>query len=483
MILVYGKMKHRLKVANYTLTIFLVYSLSVACQEQVRTSSNTVGTIYNTSDATDGYVLFTVHNKTYLINNCGEVVHQWSSNYSSGKSVYLLENGNLLRAAEVPNQEDVIIPGIGGRVELFDWEGNLLWEYLYSSSTYSQHHEVYPMPNGNILVLAVTVLEEDEARELGRKIVTPPHRQLYNEQVLELKPKGSNQAEVVWEWNVKDHLVQEVDPNGKNFGKVADHPRRLDINYLGSSSAGANWLHINSMQYDETRDQIVLCSRHLNEIYIIDHSTSTEEAAGSTGGNHGFGGDFLYRWGNPMVYGQGSAQDQMLYGPHAAHWVPGDGKHSGNIIIFNNGVHRKPEFSQVYILNPSGESGAFQINQATFGPETPHYIYQAPNPTDFYSEFLSNAQVLPNGHLFICAGEQGHFFEIDENEKIVWEYINPVGASEILRQGAHPDSTSTNVFRAKKYPADYVAFKSRTLTPGSPIEKSPNLRDIYNCSQ
>ena len=475
------KMNNRQLIFHFTLAIILIQTISLACQERVQRSTNTLGTIFNTPQATDGYVLFTVHNKTYLINNCGEVVKEWVSEYASGKAVYLLENGNLLRAAEVPNQDKIIIPGIGGRVELFDWEGNLIWEYNYSASGYSQHHDIYPMPNGNVLLLAVTVMEEEEARGLGRRLLTPPHRQLYNEQILELKPVGANQADIVWEWNIKDHLVQNADPGKKNYGVPADYPQKLDVNYHGSSSGSANWLHINSMQYDELRDQIVLCSRHLNEIYIIDHSTTTEEAATGRGGNHQMGGDFLYRWGNPAVYGQGTPADQKLFGPHAAHWIGGENHHSGKIIIFNNGVHRSPKFSEVDIIKPPvDESGNF-LREYPYGPMEPEYIYKAPVPTDFYSEFLSNAQVLNSGNILICAGEQGQFFEIDEKGQVVWEYINPVGASEILRQGDDPGETGNNVFRATRYSAEYQAFKGRQLVPGPPIEIDPDLSGMYNC--
>jgi hypothetical protein len=87
-------------------------------------AQNTVGLLLNKGNAIDGYTLFSVHNKTYLINNDGKIVNQWSSNYSIGQSVYLLENGDLLRAAEVPGKNRFTMPSVGGRAELFDWDGN-----------------------------------------------------------------------------------------------------------------------------------------------------------------------------------------------------------------------------------------------------------------------------------------------------------------------------------------------------------------------
>ena len=59
--------------------------------------------------------------ETYLINNCGQVVHQWTSTRTPAASVYLLENGNLLRTGKVPN-EHIQFGGVGGAIELYDWE-------------------------------------------------------------------------------------------------------------------------------------------------------------------------------------------------------------------------------------------------------------------------------------------------------------------------------------------------------------------------
>ena len=60
-------------------------------------------------------------------------------------------------------------------------------------------------------------------------------------------------------------------------------------------------MHCNGLDYNSALDQIALSCRGMNEVYIIDHSTTTEEAVGHTGGNAGKGGDILYRWGNPSV--------------------------------------------------------------------------------------------------------------------------------------------------------------------------------------
>jgi len=442
-------------------------------------AQNTIGVLSNSEKSFNGYTLFTAQTETYLINNCGEVINQWSSEYQSGKSVYLLKNGNLLRAAKFDNS-NINFGGVGGRIELFDWEGNLTWEYNYSTDQFRQHHDIFPLPNGNILMLAVTVVNKTNAIQLGRNPANLPEDELYNEQILELEPIGTNSANVVWEWNIIDHLIQDFDNSKDNFGVISENPQLIDINFLGLSNGNANWLHVNSIQYNAQLDQIILSTRHFNEIYIIDHSTTTLEASTHLGGIYGKGGDILYRWGNPITYKQGTNTDQKLYGQHYPHWIPQGFTDEDKIILFNNGFNRDTQFSEVNILNPPTDSpGFYSYNANTaFGPENPFYIYTNPVTTDFYSPILSSAQRLQNGNTLICEGTSGHFFEIDSNNTIVWQYINPAGASGIMSQGDNPDFSANSIFRVKKYAPEYAAFNGKDLTPGLPIEINP---DLSNC--
>ena len=92
------------------------------------------------------------------------------------------------------------------------------------------------------------------------------------------------------------HLIQDVDSTLPNFGNVKENSQLMDINYgtIGSINGyNGDWMHINSIDYNPILDQIVISSRNTNEFYIIDHSTSTEESSGHSGGNYGKGGDFL----------------------------------------------------------------------------------------------------------------------------------------------------------------------------------------------
>ena len=438
---------------------------------------NTLGTLKNDLGTYDGYTLFSPNfsTETYLIDNCGRVVHQWTSTYRPGVSVYLLENGNLLRTGG--RDEAVILVGAkGGQIELFDWDGNLIWEYTYLSDQVSQHHDVFPLPNGNILMLAVSLMTQAEAVQAGRdpsKLVG----NLYNEQILELEPVGANQANIVWEWNVKDHFIQDFDATKDNFGVVKDNSELLDINFGITSGGLANWLHVNSINYNASLDQIILSAKNMSEIYIIDHSTNTAEAASHTGGTYGRGGDFLYRWGNPEAYDHGTSSDKMLYGQHYPHWIPDGLNDGGKIMIYNNGPGR--DFSSLDIIVPEESApGVYNFDQTNgFLPSVAEWSYVDPtDPESFYSPILSSGQRLPNGNTLICEGSSGHFFEIDEEENIVWEYVNPENADGIAAQGDTPPQNF--VFRAERFGTDYSAFIGRDLSPGDPIELNFNIDTI-----
>ncbi len=446
---------------------------------QFSNAQNTVGTIAVTNDVYDGYTLFSSFKKTFLINNCGQVVNEWTSDFPPGNAVYLLPNGNLLRAGRENDKSDIIFGGQGGIVELYNWEGVRIWSYSFNSNQERQHHDVYPMPNGNILVLIAESWSKQQAIEHGRDPSKITEERLYNEKIIEVKPIGSNQFDLVWEWNINDHLIQDFDNTKFNFGDVSKAPEKLDINFLNDGNGSANWLHINSIQYNEARDQIVLSSRNLSEIYIIDHSTTTAEATTSSGGNSNKGGDFLYRWGNPQAYKQGGEEDQKLFGQHYAYFIDKGFSFEDKIIVFNNGNGRDPKYSEIFILEPKTTNGLYDyLENTAFGPENLDYVYSqfdGVNDSDFYSRIVSGAQMLPNGNILICEGAEGKFFEIDSNEQVVWSYINPSSNlnGEIVSQGDAPKNNLT--FRALKYSRDYKAFEGKTLNVGNPIEKNFNL--------
>ncbi|HMQ90836.1 MAG TPA: aryl-sulfate sulfotransferase [Flavilitoribacter sp.] len=432
----------------------------------------TVGLFTNNWLAVNGYTLWSNSRITYLIDNCGYVVNTWTSDYPTNTAVYLLENGNLLRTAEISGNFNV--GGASGRLELFNWDGDLVWSYNYAGDDFHLHHDIEPLPNGHILLIAWERKSMEAAIAAGRAPDRVAGGGLWPEKIVEIEMVGTNQINTVWEWHLWDHLIQDADPAKANYGDISAHPELVDLNAPNevTGSTNVDWVHLNAIDYNPVLDQIAVSSRHLHEVWIIDHSTTTAEAAGHSGGNSGKGGDLLYRWGNPAVYHRGTTGDQTLYGPHNVTWILEEAHPQyGKLMVFNNGLGRPGgNFSSVDIWTPPvAESGVYNLEpNQRFGLDTVDWAYTAPG---FYSANISGAQALAEGNILICSGKQGHFFEITGSRQIVWDYINPVSGNSPVKQGQTPYQNDT--FRATRYREDYPAFTGRDLTPGDPVELSP----------
>ncbi|MEM9820164.1 MAG: aryl-sulfate sulfotransferase [Bacteroidota bacterium] len=441
-------------------------------------AQQTIGLFLNDSTAYNGYTLFptTSSMQTHLIDNCGELVHLWNSEFQAAMQAYLLEDGRLLRAERVPNSFNA--GGSGGRIALFDWDSNLLWGFNYSNDSVHQHHDVEYLPNGNILVLAWEAKTVEEATEAGRDLSITSVEGLWPDHIVELEVLENNETNIVWEWYVWDHLIQDFDATKANYGVIEAHPELIDLNKIPlSNSVGggtADWNHINAIDYNPELDQIILSCRNFNEVWIIDHSTTTEEAAGHSGGNSGKGGDLLYRWGNPAMYNQGSPEDQKLFAQHDAHWIEPGLPDAGKIMIFNNGPGR-PEgnFSSVDIIEPEIDGNGQYVKEAgiAFGPNTLSWTYQSDPPSNFFEQRVSGAQQQPNGNVLICAGRTGTFFEVNVVGDTVWRYTNPISSFGAVTQGNQNSGGAT--FRVYRYAPDYPALVDKDLMPMGPLELGP----------
>ena len=372
-----------------------------------------------------------------------EIVHVWSSNYLPGESVYLLENGNLLRTIKIYNQ-NFIGGGTGGGIQEMSPDGNVIWEFEYSNYTHLSHHDIEVLPNGNILMIAWESKTRSQAISAGRD-PSRLNQELWPEHIIEVEPTGSSGGNIVWEWHVWDHLIQDYDATKENYGTVSEHPELIDINYMHARSK--DWLHINSIDYNEDLDQIILSVSLFSEIWIIEH-----------GGNS----DILYRWGNPQAYKAGSSNDRELFHQHDAQWIENGLPGAGNILYFNNGLFRPTGlYSSVEeIVPPILSNGTYKYSPGLpYEPEEQHWIYT--DDLYFYSRFQSGVQRLPDGNTLICESETGRIFEINQNEDIIWEYINP-----------YPSIVSNHVFKSQRYNTNHPGIKIllNNFEPNNPPE-------------
>ena len=365
---------------------------------------------------------------TYLLDTTGAVVHTYPSGFTPGNGVYMMADGSIMRAVRLPGGPGP--GGTGGGIQHIAFDGTILWDFAYNTGGVWGHHDIEVLPNGNVLLIAWESKTNAEAVAAGRNPATVGSI-LRPEHIVELRRSGPTTAIIAWEWHTWDHLIQDFDSTKANFGVVANHPELLDINFPGTTPNSGDWQHANSVSYDPVNDWVLLNSPFLNEFWIIDHSTTTAEAAGHTGGTHGMGGDFLYRWGNPAAYQKGTAADQKLFGQHGTVFIEPDHPGGGNVLIFNNQFGGN--FSAVHELVLPIVAGSLTIKpDGTYGPDAPVWEYTAPTPTSFFSGFVSNAVRLPNGNTLIDSGAQGWLFEVTPTKQKVWEHFNTLPSSNSL---------------------------------------------------
>ena len=446
-----------------------------------------VGVVVKEAEAAPGYTLFVPlpfrnTGTAYLVDLEGRVAHDWTFPTSAHVLLArLLENGNLM-----------VMTGLG--VRELDPDGGVVWDYEAAWL----HHDFLPLPNGNVLLL---MLEKKTAAEVVARGGNPENvgaQDLGVDYVVEVRPTGPTAGEVVWRWSAWEHLIQDFDPGKPDYGVVAEHPERVDLNYrlaeaYRAAPAGghADWLRVNSLDYDPLLDRIALSVRNLGELWIIDRGTTTTEAAGHSGGKAGRGGDLLYRWGNPAAWG--GEGDQELWWAHNVQWIEPGLPGGGNVILFNNGAgypgNRRHHSSVEEVALPVA-AAATARNRARRV-----WRYAAEPPEAWYSARASGVQRLPNGNTLICSAQQGTIFEVTPVGKTVWKYVNPATSSRgRLRQGdpmpidpraearwqSGREVWRNRVYRAHRYPPDHPGVQALDLTPGETVELPAAAQDGGN---
>ncbi len=411
-----------------------------------------------------------VANGTYLLGADGQPVHEWTGPNPRGvpeaTSADLLPNGLLLRtiaADDITNVHDWFPVGGHGTVQLVDWDNTVVWQFSrYARGKYCLHHDARPMPNGNILVICYEALTLNEAVALGweRQELLNPKRgdgYVWSDRILELEPNlEDGSTKVVWEWAAVDHLVQDVDPTKPNYGKVSDNRHKLNFNYCKY----ANYLftfgqlyHCNSVSYSPDRDQIIVSSANFSELWVIDHSGTTEETRGPKG-------DLLFRYGNPETYSDDpptyQREGKKLFWQHDVQWLDRkDAPTSGDITVINNGAMRgadgKPNpnemqmgfstaYTEVLELNlPMKADGTYEWD----GEVETVWSYKADPPQSMFAPFMSGCDRTPSGNTVISLGHNKRFIEVTAEGEVVADFRFPGPG---------------NLFRVRRYSHDYTGL-------------------------
>ncbi len=276
---------------------------------------------------------------------------------------------------------------------------------------------------------------------------------------MEIKPTGKTTGEVVWEWHLWDHLVQDFDKSKANFGNVAEHPELVNINYgedeLPSVIAAAakdgkdkpkaddkpaanrpprinpDYTHFNGVDYNPDLDQISVSVWAFSEFWIIDHGTTTAQAASHTGGRMARAVICSTAGAIRGPIGPGRRRTGSSF-PSTTHTgFPGVFPAQGICCCSTTAPSGRDRMGTIrrwtsWCSPPIRRGDTCASRARPTGRTNPCGATPRPRRPDFYSSFISGTQRLSNGNTLICSGANGTIFEVTPEKAIVWKYVNPV---------------------------------------------------------
>jgi hypothetical protein len=473
-----------------TCTIIMV-SLLASAQESFMIQTET--RYWDASRTDAGYTLFGTRGKTYLIDFEGHVIHTWNI----GTNPRFTEGGTLLDAVGGnPSNQNIW--------KELDWSGNTVWQYTETRTSYHGHHDFTKIYNPKLgdstfIYIANKDLTAQQCLDAG---CDPSHS--YTGAQMDAVVEVDMQGNVIWEWCFFDHVVQDIDPTKSTYGVIANTPGKIDLNIRGNP-VKSDWMHCNSLDYNQQLDMIVVNSVH-GEFYVIDHGNTfvANDPVASIALAAGSAGDFKYRFGDPAKYDKGdppsvldnwekaTAGHKQLGGSHNIQWIRPGLPGEGNFLVFSNNQNLFELSAQSYVveINPYLNSAGVVTSSFVNPPDAGYRVVNSPdanlmkekknvskqivwtysskNNTSFYSTIGSGAQRLPNGNTLVCSMNDGHFFEVAPSDSaIVWEYINPMTRDGIKKVKMDNYPTYNGVFRAYRYTSDHPALTGHDLTAGA----------------
>ncbi|CAL2092566.1 aryl-sulfate sulfotransferase [Tenacibaculum sp. 190524A05c] len=335
--------------------------------------------------------------EVYLLQKDGKKFHEWTLTNELGNDAYLEDSGKLLALLKT-DDDKIIFGGSGGQIQVINPDNTIDWQFVYSTEDYNLHHDIERLPNGNIIALVWEKKTAADAQDRGYQL----DKDVYIESVIEVNP-STNQ--IVWKWSSWDHLIQDVDNTKMNFGSVSNNPQLIDINF--NNLDNGDIMHANAIEYDEKNDIIFISVNFYHEVWVIDHSTTTDQAKTDTGGNYNKGGNLLYRFGNPST--SKNTGTQLFSNNHACNIINDNLPGAGNMLIFNNGsAQSQSVVHELQLPTP------FDFNTA------PTSVWSFTD-SNLFSSKVSGAYRTENGNTIITEGDFG-YWEVTASKEVVWKY-------------------------------------------------------------
>ncbi|HJP16095.1 MAG TPA: aryl-sulfate sulfotransferase [Acidimicrobiales bacterium] len=292
----------------------------------------------------------------------------------------------------------------------------------------SFHHEVFPMPNGNLLAISTTnhPITEEQMNSLCPEDET--EFQITSDVIVEFEVNGN----VLRTWDLWDVLEVEEIP-GSHICNTTGRFESIDFR---------DWTHANAVIYDEVRDAVIVSSRHTDQIIAFDHLDV-------------MGPQTSVRW---ILGKQGTLplEGELFYHQHAVEL-----QSDGSILLYDNGNFRPgtgsgdstmPHFSRAVLYRISDDdvdSSEWEAAQLW-----DHRVDDS-DGDPLYAEFLGDADRMENGNVLIT---HGGIWPRPETQRARIIEVVPAGAAggDIVWDLALGDAdVPVTVYRAERLPSLY----------------------------
>lgn len=301
-----------------------------------------------------------------LINNAGEVLHAWSTDFvpdaKRGWAMAKLDGEGNLYAVNARS----------GFVKV-DWDSNTVW-----SVKKAFHHDFNFGPDGKIYALV----------EHGRHVTFEDQSfDVLDNGIAILGPDGTVEEEL-WFYDLlqdmpelKEHVSGRLSKNAPKGGLAHDEDEDGFDEEEGRVLFGRDLFHANTLNFATkavegvmNEGDIITSIREMNMVVVLDKDTKKP------------------KW----------------------HWGPGELERqhdpeqidNGNLLIFDNGKGRR--WSRVVELDPTARKIVWEYKDE-----------------DFFSNIRGLSQRLPNGDTLIVSSQRGRAFEVTPEGQVVWEYWSP----------------------------------------------------------
>lgn len=430
-------------------------------------------TIYNPAKCWPGYTVFgteDVDEGTVLINMNGDVVHQWKDICQAEHPPKLLKGGYLAGTKRpAPEKKGRVWDDeFSTDLVVVDWDGKVVrnipkagmhHDYQFEGNGPGYHAPGTPVDkfDGKILILSHKFVKNDKISD----------KELYDDYIVEVDKNGK----IIWEWLASDHFDE------MNFDEEAKKTMRKYPTYSMTRTPGkkgGDWIHVNSASYlgenhwwDEDKEKykmfrpgnVIISNRQTNTSCIIDKETG--KIVWQIGPH--YYKDTIWEF-NGKKYKKAYKRLKQIIGQHHTHMIPKGLPGAGNIMIYDNGGYggygpRNPGAHLGWSDARRDYSRVVEIDPRTLKIRWQHSAKELKmrNKYQFYSDYVSSAQRLPNGNTLITNGAIGQLQEVTKDHEIVWEYISPYYAK---------NGNYNLVYRAYRVPYDYVPQLDK------PVEKA-----------